>query len=158
MLRERLEPLMLESIRQSKYTNNDGTRLLVRSRDLEDEPFKYQIEYIQAALSMEKKLVVMLYDDGHLDMHNIAIERCFRHIAIGRRNWLHTGSHQAAKNIAFMFGLLETCKLNEIDFGIYIEDVLTRIMYGEHVDDTFLPCGYVPRYKEGRMPHSIKKQ
>lgn len=295
MLRGRLEPLMLEAIRQSKYTNNDGTRLLVRSRDLEDEPFKYQIEYIQAALSMEKKLVVMLYDDGtrdhslqedkifkdssirgfiadrapqyktivkdleaqnlirqacwfhfrhylvdaylvdvrmedililcnslfyiersfgdeedqspearqryrwkwskpivdrivdklkkmraageeygkmvhraidyllddeeafkrflydgHLDMHNIAIERCFRHIAIGRRNWLHTGSHQAAKNIAFMFGLLETCKLNDIDFGIYIEDVLTRIMYGEQVDDTFLPCGYVPRYKEGQ--------
>ena len=49
-----------------------------------------------------------------------------------------------------MFGLLETCKLNDIDFGIYIEDVLTRIMYGEHVDDTFLPCGYVPRYKEGK--------
>ena len=48
-----------------------------------------------------------------------------------------------------MFGLLESCKLNDIDFGIYIEDVLTRIMYGEHVDDTFLPCGYVPRYKEG---------
>ena len=150
MLRERLEPLMLEAIHQSKYTNNDGTRLLVRSRDSKDQPFDYQIEYIQAALSMEKKLVVMLYDDGHLDMHNIAIERCFRHIAIGRRNWLHTGSHQAAKNIAFMFGLLESCKLNDIDFGIYIEDVLTRIMYGEHVDDSFLPCGYVPRYKEGQ--------
>ena len=28
--------------------------------------------------------------------------------------------------------------------------VLTIIMYGEHVDDTFLPCGYVPRYKEGQ--------
>lgn len=150
MLRERLEPLMLESIRQSKYTNNDGTRLLVRSRDSKDQPFDYQIEYIQAALSIEKKLVVMLYDDGHLDMHNIAIERCFRHIAIGRRNWLHTGSHQAAKNIAFMFGLLESCKLNDIDFGIYIEDVLTRIMYGEQVDESFLPCGYFPRYKEGQ--------
>ena len=124
MLRERLEPLMLESIRQSKYTNNDGTRLLVRSRDSKDQPFDYQIEYIQAALSMEKKLVVMLYDDGHLDMHNITIERCFRHIAIGRRNWLHTGSHQAAKNIAFMFGLLESCKLNDIDFGIYVSSHL----------------------------------
>ena len=70
--------------------------------------------------------------------------------SIGRRNWLNIGSHQAAKNIAFMFGLLESCKLNDIDFGIYIEDVLTRIMYGEHVDDSFLPCGYVPRYKEGQ--------
>ena len=75
---------------------------------------------------------------------------CFRYTAMVRRNWLHTGSHQAAKNIAFMFGLLDTCKLNEIDFGIYIEDVLIRIMYGEHVDDTLLLCGFVPRYKEGQ--------
>ena len=66
------------------------------------------------------------------------------------RNWLHTGSHKAAKNIAFMFGLLESCKLNDINFGIYIKDVLTRIMYGEYDDDTFIPYGYVPRYKEGQ--------
>ena len=52
-----------------------------------------------------------------------------------------------------MTDFTEQLQLNDIDFGIYIEDVLTRIMYGEHVDDTFLPCGYVPRYKEGK--HSI---
>lgn len=34
--------------------------------------------------------------DGRIDMHNIAIERCFRHIAMGRRNWLQTGSHFSA--------------------------------------------------------------
>lgn len=45
--------------------------------------------------------------DGRIDMHNIAIERCFRHIAMGRRNWLQTGSHFSAQNLAFMFGLLE---------------------------------------------------
>ena len=63
-----------------------------------------------------------------------------RHIEIGRRNWLHTGSHQAAKNIAFMFSLLKSCKLNDIDFGICIEDVLSRIMYGKHsVDKCSIP-------------------
>ena len=63
-----------------------------------------------------------------------------RHIEIDRRNWLHTGSHQAAKNIAFMFSLLKSCKLNDIDFGIYIEDVLSRNMYGEHsVDKCSIP-------------------
>lgn len=82
-------------------------------------------------------------------MHNIAIERCFRHIAMGRRNWLHSGSHFSAQNIAFMFGLLESCKLNNIDFGIYIEDILTRIMRGEKVDESFLPCDYSLRFKEG---------
>ena len=63
-------------------------------------------------------------------MHNNAIERCFRHIAIGRRNWLHTGSHDSARNIAFMFGLYESCTLNNVDFGHYIEDILTRIVNG----------------------------
>lgn len=53
--------------------------------------------------------------DGRIDMHNIAIERCFRHIALGRRNWQQSGSHDAVKNIAFMFGLYESCKLNNLD-------------------------------------------
>ncbi len=294
MLREKLEPLMLEAIRQSKFTNNDGTRLLVRSRENPDAPLKYTIEYVQAALSLEKKLCVMLYDDGtrdhklqeekifkdssiegfvadrapqypaivkdlegrkllrqacwfhgrhylvdaylvdsrmeillilinalfyiervflqeedqspehrlefrkewsepivdrimetlkkmraagdeygqmvhraidyilddedafrtflsdgRIDMHNIAIERCFRHIAMGRRNWLHTGSHFAAQNIAFMFGLLESCKLNNVNFGEYIEDILTRILMGEEVDASFLPCDYVRHFVDG---------
>lgn len=74
-----------------------------------------------------------------------ASERCFRHIAMGRRNWLHTGSHEAAQNIAFMFGLFESCKLNNLDFGHYIEDILTRIVEGEEIDESFIPCNYVSR-------------
>lgn len=76
-LRERLEPLMLEAIRQSKLTNNDGTRLLVRSKDEEGKPFKYKIEYIQAALSLEKKLCVMLYDEGSRG-HELQEEKIFK--------------------------------------------------------------------------------
>ena len=55
-----------------------------------------------------------------------------------------------------MTDFTEQLQLNDIDFGIYIEDVLTRIMYGEHVDDTFLPCGYVPRYKEEHIRIVLK--
>ena len=82
-------------------------------------------------------------------MHNIAIERCFRHIAMGRRNWLQTGSHFSAQNLAFMFGLLESCKLNKVNFGEYIEDILTRILCGEEVDGSFLPCNYVRHFEDG---------
>ena len=56
-------------------------------------------------------------------MHYIAIGRCFRHIAMGRRNWLQTGSHFSAQNLAFMFGVLESCKLNKVNLGEYIEDI-----------------------------------
>ena len=79
----------------------------------------------------------------------IAIERCFRHIAMGRRNWQQTGSHFAAQNISFMFGLLESCKLNKVNFGEYIEDILTLILCGEEVDASFLPCDYVHHFEDG---------
>lgn len=77
------------------------------------------------------------------------IERCFRHIAIGRRNWLQTGSHFSAQNLAFMSGLFESCKLNKVNFGEYIEDILTRILCGEEVDASFLPCDYVRHFEDG---------
>ena len=39
-----------------------------------------------------------------------AVESVFRHIAMGRRCWLNSGSHDAATNIAFMYSLYESCR------------------------------------------------
>ena len=289
-LRKRLLDLMLEALKESKYTHNDETRILVRNLADENAPSKYKVEYIHAALSTEKKLVVMLYGEGSrshdiqenkvfkdssirvftadraklyetivddiekqygikvtrtacwfharhyfcdafvsdqrvkpvielmnnlfyieryaksknytfeqrlalrlrysrkvvatimktlermksdkkanygrlvmrainyvlddrkafqvflangmVEIHNIAIERCFRHIANGRRNWLHAGSHEAAENLAFMYSLYESCKMNELDFGRYIEDILTRMKDGDKDYLSMLPCYY----------------
>jgi len=296
-LREHLLELMIEAIKQSVYTNNDETRILVRNL-LDDGSSKYKIEYIHAALSLEKKLVVMLYGEGSrshvipeeqiftdsniryftadraplyetvvkdieekygitvtrtacwfharhylvdafvsdkrvkdlielinylfyieresnnrehtteqrlafrlkysrkvvttifkilkrikaeeseygamvmrgvnyilddetafkqflrngiVEMHNISIERCFRHIAMGRRSWMHTGSHDAAQNLAFMYSLFESCKMNKINFGTYIEDILTRIMKGDKDYLAMLPCYYEAREIERLM-------
>lgn len=292
-LRVRLQSLMLEVVRSSKYTNNDETRILVRNL-MTDKPDKYKVEYIHAALSLEKKLVVMLYgagsrshaipeeqifehsnimyftadraklyekvvkdleekygikitrtacwfharhyfvdafitdhrvrsilklmnylfyiervaaekgksgksrlafrlkysrpvvqsimktmkrmreekdvrkygkmvmravnyvlDDqeafqvfltnGDVEIHNIAIERCFRHIAMGRRNWGKAGSHGAAENLAFMYSLYESCKMNNLNFGRYIEDILTRMKEGDKDYRAMLPCFYVEK-------------
>lgn len=41
------------------------------------------------------------------------------------------------------------CKLNKVNFGEYIEDILTRILCGEEVDASFLPCDYVRHFKDG---------
>ena len=85
---------------------------------------------VNYVLDDEKAFKVFL-QDGRVEMHNNAVERMFRHLAMGRRNWMHTGSHLGAENIAFMFSLFESCKLNDINFGDYIEDILTRLMEGE---------------------------
>ncbi len=93
----------------------------------------------------DKEAFQRFLTDGCIEMHNNAIERMFRNIALGRRNWLHTGSHFSAGNIAFMFSLVESCKLNGVNFGDYIEDILTRIKDGEDIDESVLPNRYVPR-------------
>ena len=291
-LRVRLEALMLEVIRKCGYVQNDETRILVRSRKSKEDDFKYNTEYIHAALSLEKKLVVMLYKegsrsheipeekifrgssiecftadrasiytaieknlveyslqrqacwqhfrhdlvdayvsdhrmlvpiqlvnalflvereskarghspeqryrfrlkysvpivgklmsllkkmkkekdkygalvmkavnyilddedafkkflhDGRIEMHNNAVESVFRHIAMGRRNWLNSGSHDAAQNIAFMYSLYESCKMNDIDFGEYVEDILTRMMNGDDDYRSMIPCNYNPGKKQ----------
>ena len=291
-LRVRLESLMLEVIRTCGFVQNDETRILVRSRKNKEDDFKYNTEYIHAALSLEKKLVVMLYkegsrsheipeekifrgsliecftadraplyvalekdleeyylqrqacwqharhylvdafvsdhrvlvliqlinalfliereakarnytperrhrfrleysasivgkimsllkkiraekdkygalvmravnyilddedafkkflQDGRIEMHNNAVESVFRHIAMGRRNWLNSGSHEAAQNIAFMYSLYESCKMNDIDFGEYVEDILTRMMNGDDDYRSMIPCYYTPGKKQ----------
>ncbi len=291
-LRVRLESLMLEVIRSCGFVQNDETRILVRSRKRLEDKFKYNTEYIHAALSLEKKMVVMLYKegsrsheiaeekifcdsliecftadraplyvaiekdlveyslqrqacwqhgrhylidafvsdhrvlvliqlinalfliereskarghspeqryrfrlkysasivgkimsllkkiksekekygalvmravnyilddedafkkflhDGRIEMHNNAVESVFRHIAMGRRCWLNSGSHDAATNIAFMYSLYESCKMNDLDFGEYVEDILTRMMNGDDNYRSMLPCYFTPGKKQ----------
>ena len=96
---------------------------------------------VNYVLDDEKAFKVFL-QDGRVEMHNNAVERMFRHLAMGRRNWMHTGSHLGAENIAFMFSLFEGCKLNDINFGDYIEDILTRLMEGEQDFMSLIPCNY----------------
>ena len=96
---------------------------------------------VNYVLDDEKAFKVFL-QDGRVEMHNNAVERMFRHLAMGRRNWMHTGSHFGAENIAFMFSLFEICKLNDINFGDYIEDILTRLMEGEQDFMSLIPCNY----------------
>ena len=76
---------------------------------------------------------------GLMEISNNAIERCFRHLALGRRNWLQCGSHRAAEHTSFMYSLVESCRMNRIDFGSYIEHVLREIMEGNQDYRSLLP-------------------
>ena len=43
------------------------------------------------------------------------------------------------------FNQLSDCKLNNLNLGHYIEDILTRIVNGEEIDESFIPCNYASR-------------
>ena len=65
--------------------------------------------------------------NGHLPIDNNHIENQIRPIAIGRNNWLFTGSLRAGKRGAAVMSLIQSAKLNGHDPYAYLKDVLNRL-------------------------------
>lgn len=66
-------------------------------------------------------------DDGRICLSNNAAERALRGIALGRKAWLFAGSDRGGDRTAFMYGLIVTAKLNDVDPQAWLADVLARI-------------------------------
>jgi hypothetical protein len=70
----------------------------------------------------------MVYaNDGKLNIDNNPVENSIRPVAIGRKNYLFAGSHDAAARSAMLYSLMGTCKLHSINPFIWLRDVLQRI-------------------------------
>jgi transposase len=65
--------------------------------------------------------------DGRICLTNNAAERALRGIALGRKSWLFAGSDRGGQRAAFMYSLIVTAKLNNIDPQAWLADVLARI-------------------------------
>ena len=66
-------------------------------------------------------------EDGRLCLTNNAAERALRGVAIGRKSWLFAGSERGGDRAAFMYTLIVTAKLNDIDPQAWLADVLARL-------------------------------
>jgi hypothetical protein len=66
-------------------------------------------------------------DDGRVCLSNNAAERALRGIALGRKAWLFAGSDRGGERAAFMYGLITTARLNDVDPQAWLADVLARI-------------------------------
>jgi hypothetical protein len=65
--------------------------------------------------------------DGRYQLDNNLIENTIRPLAIGRKNYLFCGNHDAAENAAIMYSLFGCCKANDVNPREWLTDVLTRI-------------------------------
>jgi transposase len=81
---------------------------------------------ISYALSMWGRLERYL-EDGRYEIDNNLVENSIRPIAIGRKNYLFAGSHEAAQRAAMIYSLMATCKKNDVDPSEWLTDVLARI-------------------------------
>jgi transposase len=65
--------------------------------------------------------------DGRLPIDNNPVENAIRPIAIGKKNWLFTGSERAGKRAAAIQSLLATAKLNGLDPAAWLRATLEAL-------------------------------
>lgn len=87
-------------------------------------------------------------DDGRVCLTNNAAERALRGIALGRKAWLFAGSDRGGQRAAFMYSLIVTAKLNDVDPQAWLADVLARIAdHPSHQLDDLLPWHWAAQHQ-----------
>ena len=71
-------------------------------------------------------------NDGRFCIDNNLIENAIRPLALGRKNYLFCGNHDAAIRAAIVYSLVDTCKAVGKDPREWMEDILFRIPGNEN--------------------------
>ena len=71
--------------------------------------------------------LVRYTQDGNWNIDNNPIENLIRPLALGRKNYMFAGSHEAAQRAAMMYSFFATCKMNDVNPSKWLKDVLQRI-------------------------------
>ena len=66
-------------------------------------------------------------ETGYLPIDNNPVENVIRLIALGKKNWLFTGSERADQRAAAIQTLLGTAKLNGLDPAAWLRDTLEKL-------------------------------
>src|SRR5690606_6265468 len=72
--------------------------------------------------------------DGMLEIDNNLIENTIRPLALGRKNYLFAGSHDAAQRAAIMYSFFAICKKHEVNPYEWLKYTLENIMDINHKD------------------------
>lgn len=67
--------------------------------------------------------------DGRYKIDNNLVENTIRPLALGRKNYMFCGNHDAAENAAIMYSLLGCCAASDVNPREWLTDMLTRIPY-----------------------------
>lgn len=84
---------------------------------------------IGMAISYTRKLwprLTKYIEDGRFNNDNNLVENVIRPVALGRKNYLFAGSHEAAQRGAVMYSMIATCQLRGINPAKWIKEVLDK--------------------------------
>jgi len=100
---------------------------------------KWIVSYIPKTLSGGRMPMALQYTyklfhrlsryhlDGRYQMDSNLVENSIRGLALGIKNYMFCGNHDAAENAVIMYSLLGSCAAMEVIPREWLTDVLTRI-------------------------------
>lgn len=78
-------------------------------------------------MNMRWHKLILFASDGILEIDNNLVENAIRPIALGRKNYLFAGSHEAAARAGIIYSFITCCKKNNIDPYKWLEETLTKL-------------------------------
>ena len=100
---------------------------------------------INYALNQWDELLVYT-TDGKLEIDNNWVENSIRAVAVGRKNYLFAGDHEAAQRAVVIYSVVASCKALDINPMEYLADIMDRLVDRKLTDiDDLLPWNWKPR-------------
>lgn len=96
---------------------------LQATKSLPKEPFGLAVSYVLNRWPELTRYVT----NGALEIDNGEPERALRHIAVGRKNWLHFANTEGGRRAAIIYTIIASCKRVGVDPFLYLRDVLVRV-------------------------------
>ena len=123
----KLEPGQIKALRQAEAKPIlDEIKKLLDARAGSTPPKSLLGKAIIYARKQWSRLVVYL-EDGRLRIDNNLVENAIRPFAIGRKNWLFSGSPRGAKASTAIYSLIETAKANGLEPYAYLRFLFERL-------------------------------
>jgi len=122
-----LSPESLKELRQQKAKPVlDKMEVWLRKHLIQVPPKSALGMAIAYTLNLWPRLIRYI-DDGRFQIDSNLIENSIRPLALGRKNYLFAGSHDAAQNAAMMYSFFATCKINNIEPYAWLKETLSII-------------------------------
>lgn len=111
-----------------------------------NEPPSSELAKAAAYMLNQWEALTRFVTDGRLSPDNNLTESQLRSIALGRKNYLFAGSHEAARRAAVLYTITRTCALHRLPPLAYLTDILPKLAsaWPQSRIDELLPGDWKP--------------
>ena len=116
--------------------------------------FGKALQYIRNHFTELKRYL----NDALIPIDNNETEQLMKQVAVGRKNWLFSGSVAAGERSAGFMTLVSSALRNDLDVWQYINDVLSQLLSGVTDYEPLLPWNWAATHPEAIRQYRVEER